>query len=356
MSRSKASLLPYLVTAPAAYYLLQHLHHVLLPFNLAQKTTCSNPTELLATYSASGFHNKLDRIVCVLVRFCSQAINNPLCFPLTAMLLGLATTAYAVMSIERARFQSRKCITPFMVAMGNVIGTGIIAPFAWIPWYGWSLCKFQQQSQQISKKLDSSNRVIHEQTYHKRALPHVTANETMGTAIATLLGQFLPVSVLVSLSPSLAQRNLLALFQYFPLAYGLFEFVIPSLVRHLDCKTKRGGMDSVRYLYVGIASINAYIWFWVWILWLQTTDSPIAMVKQWISLFFSFGALQKDAVTYMIMWDNLALFSTFIYWAWLEDSLQGFREVLKYSILAGPGAGLAIYALKRENRIFENKA
>jgi hypothetical protein len=355
MSRTKNSLLLYSVTIPLAYCLLKHLHHVMLPFNTSQKIICQNPVELAATYSAPGLSDALDRLVCVLIRFCSEAINNPLCFPLTVSLIGLATTAYAVMSIERARFQSSKTIAPFMITMGNVIGTGIVSPFAWIPWYGWTLRKHQQQSQQIIKKTDSDSHVIREQVLTNSALPHVTPSEALGTAMATLFGQFLPVALLVSHKPSMIQRNLLATFQYFPLACGLFEYVVPPMVRSFGWKTKRGGEDSVRYLYAGVASINAFIWLWLWILWLQTTDSPVAMIKEWIGLFFSFGSLQKNLVTYMIMWDNVALFGTFAYWSWLEDGLEGLGVFFKYSIMFGPGAGLAIYGLKRESRIFENK-
>lgn len=361
MSRTKNSILFYIAISPLGYVLLTHLHHVLLPFNILQKTACQNPSSLLETYSAPGIHDLLDRIVCVLVRFCSQAVNDPLCFPMTATLVGLATTAYAVMSVERARFKNNTFLTPFMIMMGNVIGTGVIAPMAWLPWYGWSLYRHQKKSKQNQVAINASGKTTGKKQnlrekisdYHNQLhrMPHVAPHRTFGIALATLFGQFLPVAILVSHGPSLTQRNILAVFQYFPITYGLFEWIIPFFVNHLDCKTKRGATDSVRLMYTGIASINAFLWYWVWIKWLQTTSAPDFMVKQWIELFFSLGSSGTNPVAYMLMWDIVALLTTFTYWAWLEDGKDGVKTVLYSSLLFGPGAGLALYAMRRESRI-----
>ncbi|CEP12958.1 hypothetical protein [Parasitella parasitica] len=361
MSRTRNSILFYIAISPLGYILLTHLHHVVLPFNLIQKTTCQNPSHLLETYSAPGLHDIMDRIVCVLVKFCSQAINDPLCFPVTATLVGLATTAYAVMSVEKVRFKSNACLTPFMILMGNVIGTGLIAPMAWLPWYGWSLYKHQKKSKKNQVAINADSKSINKKQnlrekiidYHSQqhSMPHVAPHRTFGIALAALFGQFLPVALLVSHGPSLTQRNILAAFQYFPIAYGLFEWIVPFFVNHLDCKTKRGATDSVRLMYAGVASINTFLWYWVWIKWLQTTSAPESMVKQWIELFFSLGSSGTNPVAYMLMWDIAALLTTFTYWAWLEDGKEGVKTVLYNSVLFGPGAGLALYAMKRESRI-----
>lgn len=348
MAVKKNSILFYLVIAPLGYLLLKHLHHVLLPFNLKHRAECSNPNQLFETYSAPGFHQKLDLIVCVLVRFCSQAVNDPMCFPLTATLVGLATTAYTVMSVERARLSNNKLLSPIMIFFGNVIGTGVIAPMAWLPIYGWSLRKH------LSKQF--RNDIQHKQIRAKirpdssKIIP-VEPSQVFGIAIAALFGQFLPVAILVSLGPSLSQRNILALFQYFPIAYCLFESIVPYFAQELNCKTRKGSTDSIRLLYVSVASINTFISFWVWIKWLHTSPAPDLLVKQWIDLFFSFGSTKENPVAYMLIWDNIALFTTFTYWAWLEDGKQGVKSIVKNSMLFGPGAGLALFAMNREARI-----
>jgi hypothetical protein len=361
MSQKKNFILFYIAASPLGYILLTHLHQVLLPFNILQKTACQNPTHILETYSAPGFHDLLDRIVCVLVKFCSQAVNDPLCFPMTATLVGLATTAYAVMSVERIRFKSNTCLTPLMIMMGNVIGTGIIAPMTWLPWYGLSLYKHQKNSKKNQVAINANSKYVDKKQslrekindYHdqQHGLPQVAPHRTFGIALATLFGQFLPVAILVSHGSSLTQRNILAIFQYFPIIYGLFEWITPFFVNHLDCKTKRGATDSVRLLYTGIASINAFLWYWVWIKWLQTTNAPDLMVKQWIELFFALGSSGTNPVAYMLMWDIVALLSTFTYWAWLEDGKDSIKTILYNSVIFGPGAGLALYAMKRESRI-----
>jgi hypothetical protein len=359
MSSAKNSILFYLALSPLGYVLLTHLHHTLLPFNVLQKTECRDPAKLFETYSAPGFHDILDRIVCVLVRFCSHAINDPMCFPMTATLMGLATTVYVVMSVERARFNNNKLLAPIMITIGNVIGTGVIAPLAWLPFYGWSLRKYHSNQKQVqrtpspistSKHASIKSSVIGASA-RQLVMPHVEPHQSFGIALAAFFGQFLPVAILVSHGPSLTQRNVLAAFQYFPITFALFEWIVPYFVQHLNCNTKKGGTDSVRLLYTGVASINAFLSYWVWIKWLQTTTAPVLLVKQWISLFFSFGSSGENPVTYMLMWDIVALVTTFTYWAWLEDGKQGVKSIFVNSVLFGPGAGLALYAMKRESRI-----
>lgn len=369
MSRTKTSILFYLALSPLGYILLTHLHHILLPFNLLQKTECKNRSKLFETYSAPGHSDLLDRIVCVLVRFCNQAINDPMCFPMTATLVGLATTVYVIMSVERARFKNNRLLAPIMIAFGNLIGTGVIAPLAWLPIYGWSLRQHQSKASKTvssqegggvprspistsSKKHLSISRVIDERSSQLATLPHVEPHQSFGIALAALFGQFLPVAILVSHGPTLTQRNVLAAFQYFPIIFALFECIVPFFVQHLNCKTKRGDAESVRFLYVGVASINAFLSWCVWMKWLQTTVAPDMAVKQWVNLFFSFGASAgNNPVAYMLMWDIVALFITFTYWAWLEDGKQGVFSIVSNSILFGPGAGLALYAMRRESRI-----
>lgn len=343
----------YLGLSPLGYALLSHLHHVLLSFNVLHRNECRNPDLLLETYSALGFNDILDRIVCVLVRFCTTAINDPMCFPMTATLVGLATTSYAIMSVERARFNSYRLISPIMIVFGNVIGTGVIAPMAWLPIYGWSLRNhhISGSKQQQSKSIQVTHKNLRSRVTANHSLPYVEPHKTFGIALATFFSQFLPVAILVSHGPSLYQRNVLAAFQYFPIVYALFEWIVPYFVEHLNCKTKRGAVDSVRLMYTSIASINAFISYWVWIKWFQTTSLPDVMVKRWIELFFSFGATGENPVTYMLMWDIVAVFSTFACWAWLEDGKQGLKTLFQNSILFGPGAGLALYAMKRETRI-----
>ncbi|KAG2206697.1 hypothetical protein INT47_003639 [Mucor saturninus] len=349
MSRTKNSILFYLVVSPLGYFLLTHLHHVLLPFNLLHKAECRNPHLLLETYSAPG-NSVLDRVVCVLVRFCSQAINDPLCFPLTATLLGLATTSYAVMSVERVRFNNNRLLAPVMVFFGNVIGTGVIAPLAWLPIYGWTL---RNHFSKPNKKSSSTNHTsIRAKVTEESALPVIEPNQAFGIGLAALFGQFLPVALLVSHGPSLFQRNILAAFQYFPITYALFEWIVPCLSRSsLQSKTRKEAKEGVRFLYVGIAGINAFLSYWVWIKWLQTVSSADGVMKQWVDLFFSFGSTGENPVAYMLIWDILAIFSTFAYWAWLEDGKTGLKTICRNTLLFGPGAGLALYAMKRESRI-----
>ncbi|RCH92399.1 hypothetical protein CU098_010509 [Rhizopus stolonifer] len=281
---------------------------------------------------------------------------------MTATLVGLATTAYAVMSVEQTRFNGSRFLTPFMITMGNIIGTGVIAPLAWLPWYGWSLSHHHKQTHVniMNNKLKTSSNnsdKLKERINHLKqqqfSLPSIAPNYAFSIAIATLFGQFLPVALLVSHGPSLTQHNILASFQYFGIVYGLIKLVLPSCTTGLNEKTKNS--ESVRLLYAGVAGINAFLYYWVWIKWLQTTTSPDLMVKQWIELFFSLGTTGENPVTYMLMWDIVALFSTFTYWAWLEDGLEGVKTMLINSVFFGPGASLAIYTLKREGRIEATK-
>ncbi|OBZ89594.1 hypothetical protein A0J61_02356 [Choanephora cucurbitarum] len=306
---------------------------------------------MIEVYSAPGLNDFLDKIVCVLVSFCTEAINNPMCFPMTATLVGMATTAYALMSVERIRFSNHRLLASFMITMGNVIGTGVIAPFAWLPWYGWSLIRHQDNIH--TDKPETSEGIEKKSLMPRKghSVPSVAPHYTFSIATAALFGQFLPVALLVSHGPGLTQRNILASFQYFPIVYGLIECILPSLLKHLDSPVKKDGTESVKLMYAAIAGINAFLYYWVWIKWLQTAASPDLMVRQWIQLFFSFGETHDNPVTYMLMWDNVALFSTFAYWAWLEDGLEGLKTMVISSFLFGPGSGLALYAMKRESRI-----
>jgi hypothetical protein len=352
------NILFYIGLSPLAYGLLSHLYSILtslfLHHNNKTESIIGTDSTIVEAYSALGeLNNILNRIIYILARFCITAINDPMCFPMCATLVGLAATSYAIMSVERVRFDNHnKLFSIIIVLFGNVIGTSIIATIAWLPIYGWSVRKHYLYG---SKKQDEQIQVTHKNlrsgVIANHSLPYVEPHKTFGIALATLFGQFLPVAILVSHGQSLNENNILAALQYFPVTYVFFQWIVPNFVEHLNLKSKSDAVDSVRLMYTSIASINTFISYWVWIKWFQTTSLPEVMVKHWAELFFSFGATDENPVTYILMWGIIGVFSTFACWACLEDGKQGLKILIQCSILFGPGAGLALYAMKRESRI-----
>ncbi|KAG0190898.1 hypothetical protein DFQ28_001380 [Apophysomyces sp. BC1034] len=284
------------------------LYYVLKPFNLPMRDICHGSEGLAATYDAPGWIT--DRIVCVLVRFGQQALSEPVSLGLTATMVSTATTAYAIMSVEGAR--TDLSLAPLMILLGNIFGTGIIAPLVWLPLWAY-----------FSKKYTSA----------------IGTDRVVGIATGAVLGQLLP-SVLPMVLHHRAHRNALAVLQYFPVGYGLLEHSFGWL--RLPQR-----QDAVQLLYVGLAGINTLLFY-------SLVASSLWLGIPWKSQLVHIalhGTSPGDAVSYMLIWDIVALVGTFGYWIWLETSWRGVVQLLGFSMIFGPGAGLAMSAWKRETML-----
>ena len=101
--------------------------------------------------------------------------------------------------------------------------------------------------------------------------------------------------------------------------------------------------EMVSWLYIGLAAINTFIYYWV-LLRVLLFSSPGTLFK-YITLVYD---AEVDPVAHMLMWDILTLLLTMGYWAWLQHGVIGPRSILKTSVVFGPAAGLALFGWKRE--------
>ncbi|KAI8142817.1 hypothetical protein BJV82DRAFT_614401 [Fennellomyces sp. T-0311] len=320
-SLSKTAL--YLLPVPAAWFLFRHLEHTLQQFNGPARQLCRDPNH--SCYDVPPFtHTLLNRIVCVLVHFCSQAMNDPVSMPVTITLLGAATSVYAITSVEGARHGGLLALLPIlMITAGNVIGTGIIIPLLWIPVYG---------------------------LFAKRHT-FIPTRRVVGIAFALLLGQCLPPALMIAQGPrSRTQHNIIAAFQYFPLVYCFVEHAL-SRVLPKSRSSVRQSRDGVRALYVGLGSILMFVHYAI-VIHMFYFDNKFSRLSQLWSVMTTHAFVKSgDAVTYMLVWDVVAVTASAAYWAWLEDGRKSALYLILASVIFGPGAGIAVYGWRRECRI-----
>ncbi|KAI7885033.1 hypothetical protein K492DRAFT_220293 [Lichtheimia hyalospora FSU 10163] len=319
---STKSTVAYLLTAPLGYLIWSHIAQILAPFNDHTRQQCRNPAFLASTYDAPAFlPTLLKRVGCVLVHFCSHAINEAT--PLTLILLGVATASFASMSIECARRGGGlglSLYTGILLIGGNVIGAGVMFPLLWIPVYGILISLYKMQPIQPARIL--------------------------GVGLAAILGQCVtPVLMLTVPARSMWQHNIIGAFLISPLVYTALECCVPIIAsrstkdqkHHVSMQQSR---DNLRTMWISLGSIF--------------------MLMHCILLFRYYGVWNKnwynDPITHMLVIDISSIVGTMAYWAGIEDGFKrGTLFVLVASLLLGPGAGVCAYAWKREGRISDEQ-
>ncbi|CDS10071.1 hypothetical protein LRAMOSA02748 [Lichtheimia ramosa] len=320
--QSATSTVAYLLTAPLGYYLWCRIAQVLAPFNNATRQQCRDPAYLASTYDAPAFlPSLLNRVGCVLVQFCSHAINEAT--PLTLILIGVATAAFTSMSVECARRGGGiglALYTGILLLGGNIIGAGIMIPLLWIPVYG--VCN----SMYISRPIQPI-RIV-------------------GITLAAVFGQCVtPILMLTVPARSMWQHNIIGAFLISPMVYTLLEICVPVIASHFTKGQKQPvsfqqSCDNLRTLWACLGTLF--------------------MLMHYILLIRYFGVWNshwyKDPITHMLVIDISSIIGTMAYWAGIEDGFKrGTLFLLVASLVLGPGAGVAAYAWKREGRIADEQ-
>lgn len=316
--QSVTTTLAYLLTAPLGYLLWSYIAQVLAPFNNHTRLQCRNPAFLASTYDAPAFlPSLLNRVGCVLVHFCSHAINEAA--PLTLVLIGAATAAFASMSIECARRGGGlglSLYTGILLLGGNIIGAGIMFPLLWVPVYG--VCSSKYKPQPI---------------HHARIL---------GVGLGAVFGQCVtPVLMLTVPTRSMWQHNIIGAFLISPLVYTAFECFVPLIASQLTKDQKQ--QESIQHSRDNLRTLWACL-------------GTLFMLMHYILLIRYYGIWNKhwynDPITFMLVMDISAVVGTMAYWAGIEDGFKrGTLFLLVSSLFLGPGAGIAAYKWKREGRI-----
>ncbi|ORX52728.1 hypothetical protein DM01DRAFT_325498 [Hesseltinella vesiculosa] len=350
--RTRRHLLWQLLPIPLALYLFSDIQHVLLQFNQNAKAICRSQGGLIATYDALGLHSFFDQLTCVLVRFCSVAVNNHSCAMVTFLLLGQAAVMYAVMAVEGYR-QSQKTSNAVVRAMGsllptaliylgNVVGAGPVTMLLWLP---------------LTRLLDWLSR-----GERSNAGP-IPATRLLSIFLSSVLGQ-LPIFLLaVYLPPSRTQSNWLAIFQHTPFFFPLVQTVLDRWNENPEvtlAKRKKGTPISAPWrasdLYLALSAVNVFL-YWLTVIYQHTIGSNETSPWTYLKLLWSppgndlaifdanpemdqFQAARR--VTYMLLWDWLAMVITFGYWVWLHQGTKGLWRLFKYSVIGGPSGGLAL--------------
>ncbi|KAI8063284.1 hypothetical protein BC940DRAFT_307540 [Gongronella butleri] len=375
---SKTHLLLQLAPVPLALWIFASIHSVLSPFNKDAKSMCQRVNEIHDSVDIWDVHPSVDRITCVLVRFCTVVVNHASSAMITHILLGQAAVMYAVMVVEGQR-QAQLVPYPWVASLtsllpiiliyaGNIVGAGPITMLFWLPITGLLhfICLPKGDPSDKGSSSSSSNGKNdamlaknkgnmlfrpHQHDHHHRHHGAATASMTrlpaarlLSTFFISMMGQYPLFLLAVYMSPSRMQQNVLAVFQhtplFFPWVHHLAERLAPS---------SRTRSWHVGDLYLGLAAVNALL-YWMAVLYNLFRGNEDTSLRYYVVLLLAppkdlldtAQLLAPTRVTIMLVLDLLAMVLTFAYWVWLRQGRTGLKRLCAYSLVGGPGAGLAL--------------
>jgi hypothetical protein len=288
---------------------------------------------------------KLDIFLCYVTNFYGQVFNHPLGSLMTASLLGMTTTVFAILSIEAGRkhaYRAQTLAVPIILFFGNVVGISVILPLVWIPFNGVVQYK-------LKYKHSSSNNYIH-------------PFRVLAIMVAIIFGQIL-VAALPFMAKNASQlQTALTILQFGPLIYSTIEWSCTfcsglsySSYEKYHPITRAEAVQSkisVQQLYVTLAVTNLILHYGIIA---YTFVQDMNIMQNMTKVLQNQPSLTSDgfqsvslAGTYFVWMNLIALIMTFAYWTALDGGMDG---LILYSIsclILGPGAGLATYCWVRE--------
>ncbi|KAJ8661560.1 hypothetical protein O0I10_002828 [Lichtheimia ornata] len=311
-------------------------HHFIIVYPFARLADlCSNARNYHAT---SGVINAIDHPFCFLVNVFTHAMHDSFGYELSWILLFFFGSVLTIMLVEGSRSGTNWIISCVSLwgFIANMIGISITLPLMWVPafyyCYGDNITSAQYS---------------------------ISASRLYATLIAILMCYLLPTIFMLfgTIPYSPMESNVIALWQLAPLLLSPAHYIatwIFDKVKITDDKRK-----AVWRLYMPIGAFNAVIFYAACVrlkskglLNMATLVGIATLYKDEMDLTsLTLEQLGKLGATHVFLLDTVVTFGACCVWAALENGYKGLVVLLLSSILAGPGTGLCIYAVYREENM-----
>lgn len=354
MSSSGFKILYSLLSIPFAYGNYWLATTVIRPYCLTIQQDLQTLIRV-ETFGMDSLKTKVDDVLQRLININVEAIKHPIGLLWTCSLLGLITTIYVLISIEAARKRAsyaEKLAAPFALISGNLIGIPVIIPLIWLPINVWTQIRLKYRQY-------SFNNYVH-------------PFQVIIILLAAIFGQILVVS-LPFMAKNVEQLDvLLKTCQFAPIIYYTVESVCSILIRiiapgydNLHPVTRADAVQSkiaIQQLFMSLAVINLILYYGILIYSFIHDVNVIRSTTEIIWRGLSTGIQEPGSgpaiCTLYVIISLVGLITTFAYWAFLDDGMDGMILFALASFVLGPGAGLATYCWVREqsmHKLFNSK-
>ncbi|SJL02259.1 uncharacterized protein ARMOST_05585 [Armillaria ostoyae] len=290
----------------------------------------------------------LGQFLCGIVTFFKLILSDPEGSHFLAVFLSFVAGLVTIVCLESARVANQahrviKYPTPALM-MVNIVGGLVVFPLVLCPAF---LLKSQNEHRLeplVPTITAEGASVISETTPLIRALPltdrHVlSVAEIYSIPLSVFLGFIVP-SITLFLHPD--NEVLIALWQLFPVYVAILRYISRAVllrsVPHLCVNNVHVESDNVGLLYVyGAPSVVSLLTHLLYV---------------WHALAPSSGVPnpQVHAALHVLVVDFWAIALTMLYWLWFEGGIRPATTALLASLIAGPGAGICVGWIMREEQ------
>lgn len=295
---------------------------------------CSNTRNYHAT---SGVISAIDYPWCFLVNVFTHAMHDSFGYELSWILLFFFGSVLTVMLVEGSRTGANwimSCVSLWGFA-ANMIGISVTLPLLWVPAFYYC----------YSDNLTSVQ-------------ADIRSSRLYAALIAIVMCYLLPTMLMLfGTTPySLMESDIIALWQLAPLLLSPAQHMATWIFDQTSATDKR---KATWVLYFLIGVFNAMVFYAACVrlyskgmLNLTTLIDLATLYKDKVDLTsLALEPLGKIGATHVFLLDTLVTFGACCIWATLENGCKGMLVLLLSSILAGPGTGLCVYAVYREENM-----
>ncbi|KAK0190690.1 hypothetical protein F5146DRAFT_1045351 [Armillaria mellea] len=287
----------------------------------------------------------LGQFLCGIVTFFKLILSDPEGSSFLAVFLSFVSGLVTIVCLESARVANQahrviKYPTPALM-MVNIVGGLVVFPLVLCPAF---LLKYQNGQRLVSTVTVEGASVISETSPLVRALPlpdrHVlSVAEIYSIPLSVFLGFIVP-SIALFLYPD--NEVLIALWQLFPVYVAILRYISRAVLLrtapHLCVNHIHAESNNVKLLYVyGAPSVLSLL---THLLYLWHTLAPSSGVP----------TPEVQAALHVLVVDFWAVALTMLYWLWFEGGIRPAITALLASLIAGPGAGICVGWIMREEQ------
>ncbi|KAK0243036.1 hypothetical protein EDD85DRAFT_313709 [Armillaria nabsnona] len=294
------------------------------------------------------FGPMLGQFLCVIVTFFKLILSDPEGFLFLAVFLSFVAGLVTIVCLESSRVANQahrviKYPTPALM-MANIVGGLVVFPLVVCPAFLLKSQNKQRLERLVPTVTAEGASVISETTPLIRAL-HLTDRHVLSAAemysvpLSVFLGFIVP-SITLFLHPD--NEVLIELWQLFPVYVAILRYISRTVllrtVPHLCVNNIHVESDNVELLYVygapSVVSLLTHL-LYVWHAVVPSSGVPDPQVH---------------AALHVLVMDFWAIVLTMLYRLWFEGGIRLATTALSASLIAGPGAGICVGWIMREEQ------
>ena len=292
-----------------------------------------------------------DTHLCIITTIFNHAFRDPLGYDITWLLLGFFGIILTVFALEGSRARSNRFLSwfSFWGMTSNFVGMSNILLLLWIP------AIFYCFDNTVIKDVRNV---------------HISPGRANSILLSILVGYAAPTAAMLLVETLEMQKLGAMLWQFAPIWTGALILLLDPLMRYLEdeedmrmtaeARAKLKVADSrnaVQRVYMLIGMVNALIYYGLYI---RLKMQGMLTVETFINLLNVYNGqmtgvtmeqLGRIVATHIFTADLLICYFACAVWAFFDHGIKGILIMLIGSIFLGPGGGLALYCVYREEHL-----